>query len=180
MDKRPRKTHRISTRQEVAAGPAFLSRERFEPKVRGRLGAPALRTFSAISEIWGLSEAQRLSVLGFPGRSTYHYWLAKARDQKRVLLPVDTLLRLSAVLGIHKDLRILFGRSEDEGAWLKRPHDAPVFGGQPPINLVTSGTQDGLMLVRRYLDAWRGGVFATPNAADRNFVPYTDEDIVIV
>ena len=164
----------------MAAGPAFLSPERFEPKARGRLGAPALRTFAAITERWGLSEAQRLSVLGFPGRSTYHYWLAKARDRKRVLLPVDTLLRLSAVLGIHKDLRILFGRSEDEGAWLKKPHDAPVFGGQPPINLVTSGTQDGLMLVRRYLDAWRGGVFAAPNAADRNFVPYSDEDIVIV
>jgi hypothetical protein len=84
------------------------------------------------------------------------------------------------VLGIHKDLRILFGRQEDEGAWLKKPHDAPVFGGQPPLNLVTSGTQDGLMLVRRYLDGWRSGVFAAPNAADRNFVRYSDEDIVIV
>jgi hypothetical protein len=45
------------------------------------------------------------------------------------------------------------GRSEDEGAWLKKPHDAPVFGGQSPMNLVTNGTQDGLMLVRHYLDA---------------------------
>jgi hypothetical protein len=176
MDKR-RKT---PSRQSVAAGPGFLSHTRFEPKTRERLGAPALRTFAAITERWGLSEVQRLSVLGFPGRSTYHYWLAKARDRKPVLLPVDTLLRLSAVLGIHKDLAILFGRPEDEGAWLQKPHDAPVFGGQPPINLVTSGTQDGLMLVRRYLDAWRGGVFAAPNGADRNFEPYSDEDIVIV
>src|SRR3981081_3014140 len=126
MDKRPRKTQGPS-RQDVAAGPAVLSAERLHPKARGRLGAPALRTFAAITERWGLSEAQRLSVLGFPGRSTYHYWLAKARDRHRVPLPADILLRLSAVLGIHKDLRILFGRSEDEGAWLKKPHDAPVF-----------------------------------------------------
>ena len=84
------------------------------------------------------------------------------------------------MLGIHKNLRILFARPEDEIAWLTNPNDAPVFGGQPPLNLVTSGTQDGLMLVRRYLDAWRGGVFAAPNAADRNFTPYSDEDIVIV
>lgn len=180
MESRPPKTSRPATRPNVAAGPELLSAGRFEPKARERLGAPALRTFAAIAEGWGLTEAQRLSVLGFPGRSTYHYWLAKARDRKRVLLPVDTLLRLSAVLGIHKDLRILFGRPEDEGAWLKRPHDAPLFGGQPPMNLVTNGTQDGLMLVRRYLDAWRGGVFAAPNAADRNFAPYSDEDIVIV
>ncbi len=161
-------------------GPAFLSADRFEPKTRAPLGGPALRTFAVISERWGLTEGQRLSVLGYPGRSTYHYWLAKARDRKRVLLPVDTLLRLSAVLGIHKNLRILFARTEDEDAWLKKPHDAPVFGGQPPIRLATNGTQDGLMLVRRYLDAWRGGVFAAPNAADQDFAPYADEDIVIV
>jgi hypothetical protein len=180
MDKRPRRTQRSASQPNVAAGPAFLTANRFEPKARERLGAPALRTFAAIAEHWGLSESQRLSILGFPGRSTYHYWLAKARDGKRVLLPVDTLLRLSAVLGIHKGLRILLGRAEDETAWLEKPHDAPVFGGQPPIDLVTSGTQDGLMLVRRYLDAWRGGVFAAPNAADRDFAPYSDEDIVIV
>jgi hypothetical protein len=34
--------------------------------------------------------------------------------------------------------------------------------------------------VRRYLDAWRGGVFAAPNAADKDFTPYSDDDIVIV
>jgi hypothetical protein len=178
MDKRPRKPPRAPSR--AGAGAAFLSSDRFEAKARERLGAPALRTFAVIAEHWGLSEAQRVNILGFPGRSTYHYWLSKARDRKQVLLPVDTLLRLSAVLGIHKDLRILFGRLEDEGAWLKKPHDAPVFGGQPPINLVTSGSPDGLMLVRRYLDAWRGGVFAAPNAADTDFAPYSDEDIVIV
>ena len=169
-----------ASRKDPASGPLFLPPERFEPKARARLGGPALRAFAAIAERWKLSEAQRLSILGFPGRSTYHYWLAKARKQKEVLLPVDTLLRLSAVLGIHKNLRILFARADEDVAWLTNPNDAAVFGGQPPLNLVTSGTQDGLMLVRRYLDAWRGGVFAAPNAADEDFTPYSDEDIVIV
>jgi antitoxin Xre/MbcA/ParS-like protein len=179
MDRKKRRPSARS-RQGLSAGPAFLSSDRFEPEARERLGGPALRTFAVIAETWKLSEAQRLSILGFPGRSTYHYWLAKARDQQQVLLSVDTLSRLSAVLGIHKSLRILFARPEEEVAWLKKPHDAPVFGGQPPLSLVTSGTQDGLMLVRRYLDAWRGGVFASPSAADRNLRPYSDEDIVIV
>jgi len=169
-----------ASRKDLPSGPLFLAPQRFEPKARARLGGPALRTFATIAEAWKLSESQRLSILGFPGRSTYHYWLTKALGQKEVLLSVDTLLRLSAVLGIHKNLRILFGRPEDEDAWLKKPNDAAVFGGQPPLTLVTSGTQDGLMLVRRYLDAWRGGVFAAPNAADKDFTPYTDEDIVIV
>jgi hypothetical protein len=175
-----RRNQSDASRKDLPSGPLFLLPERFEPKARARLGGPALRAFAAIAEAWKLSEAQRLSILGFPGRSTYHYWLTKARNQKELLLPVDTLLRLSAVLGIHKNLRILFARPEDEDAWLKKANDAAVFGGQPPLTLVTSGTQDGLMLVRRYLDAWRGGIFAAPNAADRDFRPYSDEDIVIV
>ncbi len=166
--------------REFAAGPLVLTSDRFDAKSREKLGGPALRTFAAIAERWGLTEAQRLAVLGLPGRSTYHLWLAKARDRKALLLPVDTLLRLSAVLGIHKDLNILFGRPEEQGAWLKNPNDSPVFGGQPPIALVTNGTQDGLLLVRRYLDTWRGGSFAAPNSVDQNFSPYSDEDIVIV
>jgi hypothetical protein len=179
MDKRHRQTIKPGTQISAASGPALLEAGRFDPRERERLGGPGLRSFAAIAERWQLSEAQRLSVLGFPGRSTYHQWLAKGRSGNKVLLPVDTLLRISAVLGIHKDLRILFGREEDERAWLTKPHDAPLFGGQPPLALVVNGTQDGLMLVRRYLDAWRGGVFAAPNAAD-NEPPYTDDDIVLV
>src|SRR5580693_6133581 len=100
----------------TAPGGALLDVGRFDPAERERLGGPGLRSFAAISERWGLAEVQRLSVLGFPGRSTYHQWLAKARSGGKVLLPVDTLLRISAVLGIHKDLRALFGREEDERA----------------------------------------------------------------
>jgi Antitoxin Xre/MbcA/ParS C-terminal toxin-binding domain/Antitoxin Xre-like helix-turn-helix domain len=178
MDKRHQHTPRPAA--EIAPGPTLLGAARFDSRRRERLGGPGLRSFATIAERWGLSEAQRLSLLGFPGRSTYHQWLAKARGHQKLLLPVDTLLRISAVLGIHKGLRILFGREEDECAWLTKPHDAPLFGGQPPLALVVNGTQDGLMLVRRYLDAWRGGVFAAPNAADRDSAPYTDDDIILV
>lgn len=48
------------------------------------------------------------------------------------------------------------------------------------MRLVTAGTQDGLMLVRRYLVGLRGEVFAAPNAADADFTPVTDDDIVFV
>ena len=90
------------------------------------------------------------------------------------------LLRISAVLGIHKALMILFG-SESAGLdWLTGPHDGPSFGGQPPMALVTNGTMDGPMLVRRYLDAARGGVFGPPGATDEASTPYGDDDIVIV
>ena len=45
--------------------------------------------------------------------------------------------------------------------------------------LVVSGTQDGLMAVRRFLDAARGGLYMPPNSLDAAFTPYEDSDIVI-
>jgi uncharacterized protein (DUF2384 family) len=92
---------------------------------------------------------------------------------------VDTLTRLSAVLGIYQALRILHPTEEEGTAWLRRPHAAPVFGGRPPMALLTSGTQDGLLSVRRFLDGARGGVYMPPNAVDAAFTPYTDSDIVL-
>jgi hypothetical protein len=49
---------------------------------------------------------------------------------------------------------------------------APLFGGQPPLALVTSGTLDGLMPVRRFLDAARGGLYMPPNALMLHSRPY--------
>jgi hypothetical protein len=146
---------------------------------RSRLSAPALRSFARIADAWGLSERNRLAVLGEPGRSTYHAWLAKARARQSVCLPLDTLLRLSAVLGIHKALQLIFARPGEDVAWLHAANDAPTFGGQPPMSLVTSGTQDGLLLVRRYLDAWRGGAAAGPiPGAAFEAATIADDDLV--
>ncbi len=62
--------------------------------------------------------------------------------------------------------------------WLHTPNQAGVFGGHPPLQLVTSGLQDGLLTVRRFLDAARGGLYMEPNELDRAFKPYRDEDVV--
>ena len=163
-----------------AAGPAdmVVDPALADAATRRRLSGPALRTFVAIAERWHLGEAERLRVLGQPGRSTYYAWLDKARRGEAVALPLDTLLRLSALFGIHKGLGILFAREGDAGAWLTSPNAGPVFGGQRPLDLVTSGTQDGLMLVRRHLDAWRGGNFSAPSPDAGP--PLRDDDIVMV
>jgi hypothetical protein len=156
----------------------MLDASRFAPANRRRLSGPGLRTFLAIADLWGLSEGQRLLILGLPSRSTYYGWVKAAREHRDLTLDVDVLTRISAVLGIHQAVGVLH-KSEAAGvAWLKAPHHAPVFGGQPPIALVASGTQDGLLLVRRFLDAARGGFYMPPNELDRNFAPYTDADVV--
>ena len=91
--------------REVAA-PFVLDAGRFEPAARRRLRAPGMRTFLAIADLWRLSEEERRLVLGYPSRSTYHNWAKLAREGGEFTLDVDTLTRISAVLGIHQALGI--------------------------------------------------------------------------
>jgi hypothetical protein len=162
----------------LAEAPQRLDLSRFAPANRRRLSAPALRTFLAIADLWGLNEEQRRLVLGYPSRSTYHNWCKQAREHGAFTLDVDVLTRISAVLGIHQALAILFDAEPLGVEWLRAPHGAPVFGGQPPLDLVTSGSQDALLTVRRFLDGARGGIYMPPNAVDEAFKPYDDADIV--
>lgn len=168
----------LAIRKVDQTGPARLDPESFAPANRRRLSAPGFRTFLAISDLWGLGEERRRLVLGLPSRSTYQNWVKTAREHRELTLDVDVLTRISAILGIHQALNVLHG-SEAEGlAWLRGPHRALIFGGKPPLDLITSGTQDALLTVRRFLDAARGGLYMEPNDLDRAFRPYTDADIV--
>ena len=163
---------------KIEAGPERIDQSAFDPANRRRLSGPGLRTFLALADLWGLNEEQRRLILGYPPRSTYHSWVRAVREHRDITLDVDVLTRISAVLGIHQALGILHG-SEAEGiAWLRGPHRATVFGGRPPLEFITSGSQDALLTVRRFLDAARGGLYMQPNEADRNFTPYADTDIV--
>jgi hypothetical protein len=161
-----------------ASGPQRLDTSRFSPANRKRLSAPALRTFLAIADLWELTEEQRLLMLGYPSRSTYHNWCKQAREHGVFTLDVDALTRISIVFGIHQALGILFPTERAGIEWLRSPHHGLVFGGQPPLDLVTSGSQDGMLTVRRFLDGARGGLYMQPNAIDQAFTPYDDAEIV--
>lgn len=152
--------------------------ERFSGTNRRRLSAPGLRTFLMISELWGLTDAERLVILGMPSRSTYRNWSKLVREQQDITLNVDTLIRISIVLGIHQALGLLYPDERDGVAWLRTPSNALVFGGRAPMMLVTSGSQDGLLSVRRFLDAARDGHYMPPNQLDQTFRQYADADIV--
>lgn len=148
---------------------------------RRAVSGPGLRTFLNIAKEWALSENDRICLLGAPARSTFHSWIAKARANEPITLPLDTLLRISAVLGIYQALKIIFVREGDAATWLRSPNKGLVFGGQPPMALILAGSQDGIMLVRRYLDAWRGGAFTLPAQGYDEMAPViADADIVFI
>lgn len=130
--------------------------ERYSPANRTRLSGAGLRTFLNIADRWGLTTTERRIVLGWPAGSTYRRWVRRARAEQPLTLSVDQLMRISAALGIHAGLQVLYPE-EEQVAWLREPHSNAVFGGRPPLALVTCGSLDGLMNVRRFLDARAGG-----------------------
>lgn len=161
--------------------PVFTQRElnRFDPVNRRRLSAPGLRTFLRIADHWGLNEQQRLLILGYPYRSRYISWCKQVQQQKQITLNVDVLIRISAVLGIYRGLRVICADEPQAVEWLRTPHKAIVFGGRPPLDLVTCGTQDGLLTVRRFLDSAYEGRYMPPGKLDVGFSGYDDADIIM-
>jgi len=69
----------------------------------------------------------------------------------------DTLERISYVLGIYKSLQILLPDPAAADGWIRRPNDAPPFGGKPALARMLSGNVADLYVVRKFLDGLRGG-----------------------
>ncbi|MBX9964219.1 MAG: MbcA/ParS/Xre antitoxin family protein [Burkholderiales bacterium] len=118
------------------------------------MGAAGLRAFGRIAGAWGLSVDEQLRLLGDPPRSTFFAW-RKAPEKAK--LSRDTLERLSNILGIYQALQILLPQPEVADAWVRQPNGAPPFGGRPALERMLAGNVSDLNLVRRYLDAARGG-----------------------
>ncbi len=116
-------------------------------------GAAAFRTFFRIAELWQLSVEEQMTLLGLTSRSTYYKW----RNDPPRRLTRDLLERLSYIFGIYKALQLLLPNSAAADGWLRRPNQAPLFGGQSALERMLGGRVADLYEVRRYLDAERGG-----------------------
>jgi hypothetical protein len=135
------------------ASPAPVS-ARPAPSLASPAGsAAALRTFFNIARAWDLSPAEEQRLLGVQ-RSTLYAWRAGSYPAR---LDADTLERLSYVFGIYGALQVLFPVAERADAWLRKPNDAPLFGGDSALSRMLGGQVADLFEVRRYLDAVRGG-----------------------
>jgi len=116
------------------------------------LGGAGLRAFTNIAEAWGLSVVDQLKLLGIASRSTFFKW----RREREPRLPRDTLERLSYLLGIYKSLQILLPDARAADEWIRKPNNAPLFGGRSALERMLTGQVADLYVVRQYLDAERG------------------------
>jgi hypothetical protein len=122
-------------------------------ETRRAMSGPAMRTFFNIAQRWGLTTEEQRGLLGWPPQSTFYKY--KAGDVPA--LPYDTLTRISLVIGIFKALHILYPEARLADSWIKLPNANPMFGGHPPMAFLCNRGMDGLLQVRRLLDARRGG-----------------------
>jgi hypothetical protein len=123
------------------------------PVLPGDVVAPALRTFFRIADRWRLTVDDQLTLLGGVPRSTYFKWKRRGASN----LTRDLLERLSYIFGIYKALQVLLPDAAIADAWIHQPNAAVPFGGRSALDVMRSGHVTDLYVVRRYLDAERGG-----------------------
>ena len=104
----------------------------------------ALKAFFNISDAWDLTEQEEKELLGNPSPSLYQQW----RAGQGPTVPEGTLMRISYVLGIYKNLRILYSEESRANAWIRKPNRA--FAGESGLQRMI---QD-LASVRHYLDSF--------------------------
>jgi hypothetical protein len=130
-----------------------LGMSRTAPKGKTRESV-ALSAFFKISEEWVLTTQQQMKLLGMTSESTFYEY---KKDPERARIDQDKLERLSFILGIYKDLKVLFGKEESARTWIKKNNSAEPFRGRTALEFLTAqGSMIDLYTVRRYLAAQRG------------------------
>lgn len=148
------------------------------PENRARVSGAVLRTFLNIARVWKLDFGEVRGLLGMPAAAEFQTWQDAARAEQPLTLETDVLLRISAVLGIYRSLRLLYGSEEQGLEWLRGVQRGRPFNGRAPLDIMLSGFEPGLMDVRGYLLALEHGAAPGPNEVDKDFKPYTDADLI--
>ena len=122
------------------------------PKYQNISDPIAWKALEKIIEKFQLHEQEAIILMGDLPRSTYFKGVKShsgrlTRDQKE---------RISFLLGIYKDLRILFIDSAQGMSWINRSNTLPPFNGVTPKEYMLEGSIVHLADVRRFLDFWRG------------------------
>ena len=136
------------TRYPAAALPDLSSTDE-----RRRLSAAALKALFNIVDRWKVRDEDARQLLG--GISNGAYYLLKQNTRTKPL-DQDRLMRISYLIGIFKSVNILYSqRLADQ--WMQLPNSNPIFAGRTPLDYILRGGAPAMDMVRRLLDARRGG-----------------------
>jgi Protein of unknown function (DUF2384) len=116
---------------------------------RGRLGRMVMTLF----DHWQLSTEDQAALLGLA--SSNRAALSSYRRGTAIGTSRDQYERVGHLLGIHKNLRLLFPQQRDLAyRWMRTRNRA--FDNLTPVEVVKEWGFSGLLMVRGYLDRARG------------------------
>jgi Protein of unknown function (DUF2384) len=122
---------------------------------RRRLSPAALKAAFSIFEHWQVRDEDARELLGGISNGAYYPLKQNPRSAMKPL-DQDRLRRISYLIGIFKSLNILYSqRLADQ--WMQLPNTNPIFGGGTPLAYLLRGGAPAMEIVRRLLDARRGG-----------------------
>jgi hypothetical protein len=129
---------------------------RLDDDTRARLAGPGVRAFLRITIEWGLTDTERLALLGNSvSMATLREWHQRAPNTASA----DELIRLSYVLGIYEGLERLFRGAPEHGRqWLTMDRSEDPFSGVSPLEYMLSGSVDALDALRHYIDHTNGAM----------------------
>jgi Protein of unknown function (DUF2384) len=120
---------------------------------RERLSPSGIKAFLNIMETWGVRDEDARALLG--GMSNGQFYAMKKQPDRT--LDTDRLTRISYLVGIFKALNILYSTKLAD-AWVQRPNTNRIFGGETPLAYMIKGGLPAMQVVRRLVDARRGGM----------------------
>ena len=107
----------------------------------------ALKALFNIMEEWQVNEEKQRVLLCNPATDVFERW----KCGEVTSLESDVLERISYVIGIYKNLGMLFQVRTQANEWLHKQNNA--FGGASALNFMLLGQTVNFRKVRHYLDA---------------------------
>lgn len=128
---------------------ALIDRDRIASEDRGALARMVMTLF----DHWKLSTEDQAALLGLAASNRAA--LARYRKGEPIGTSRDQYERVGHLLGIHKNLRLLFPHNRDLAyRWMSTRNKA--FENLTPVEVVKEWGFAGLLMVRAYLDRARG------------------------
>ena len=120
---------------------------------RERLSKGGLKAFFNVVDKWKVKDEDARKLLGGVSNGTYY----KYKKNPDCVLGQDALTRISFLIGIFKALNILHSESL-ANKWVQLPNSNRIFNNFTPLEYMLRGGTPAMQMVRRLLDARRGGV----------------------
>lgn len=120
-----------------------------QPQTPKQISATGLNAAVNILNLWGCSFEQKDAILGIPKCSSLKY----QKSINLVQLSKDQLERISYILNIHADLRMIFANPENQYGFMLMKNHNDFFKGARPIDLITGGSSETLFEIYKHINA---------------------------